>query len=244
MERVKTGINGLDELLNGGIPQGSQVFLCGGPGTGKSSLGMEYIYRGAKAGEPGVFFSLEEEPDQITRIASSVFTEWKDFKSLMDSKMITICGQESYVHLEKAASPDGGGSQYAFSRLSGSLTSMITNSKAKRVAIDSSSIIKLFFENDLQFRRTMLGLIKQLKRLNCTTLITAEVSTLERGTFAFEAEHFVADGVIMLYNLQQQEKRISALEILKMRGTSHSRALTPVKITADGINVYVGEKVY
>ena len=244
MERVKTGIAGLDELLNGGIPAGNQVFLCGGPGTGKSSMGMEFLYRGAKMGEPGLFFSLEEDPEQIVRVLSSVFTEWKDFKHLIDSKLLIVAGQESYVHLEKAVTPGGSGTLYAFSRMASSITGMINEYKVKRVTIDSSTILKMFFEQDLLFRRTIFGLLRQLKKLGCTTLITAEVPTLERGGFMFEPEHFVCDGLIMLYNLPQQEKRLSAIEVLKMRSTAHSRSLTPLKITPSGINVYVGEKVY
>jgi len=246
MDKVKTGISGLDEMLNGGVPAGNQVYVCGGPGTGKTSLGMEYLYRGAKMGEKGLFFSLEEDPEQITRVFSTVFSDWKDLKSMMDSKQIVIAGQESYIHLEKAVGGQGGGNTagYAFSRLTGAITGIITENKVKRVVIDSSNIIKLFFDNDMQFRRTMLALLKQLKKLGCTTFVTGEIQSLERGGIVFDAEHFLADGLIMLYNIQQQEKRLSAIEVVKMRSTAHSRSLTPLKITSNGLNVYVGEKVY
>ena len=245
MEKVKTGISGLDEMLNGGIPAGNQVFLCGGPGTGKSTLAMEYLYRGAKAGEKGLFFSLEEDPEQIVRVFSTVFSEWKDLKALIDSGQITIAGQESYVHLEKGAGAGTGTTQaYTFSRLTGSIIGLVSDNKVKRVVIDSSNIIKMFFDSDLVFRRTMLGLLRQLKKIGCTTLITGEIHSLGREGFTFDAEHFLADGLIMLYNIQQQEKRLSAIEVLKMRSTAHSRSLTPLKITSSGISVYVGEKVY
>lgn len=242
MERVKTGIVGLDEMLNGGIPERHQVFLCGGPGTGKTSLGLEYLYHGAKAGEKGLFLSLEEEPDAILRNVQATFTEWKDFPALIADRMIIIAGQEAYVHLEKEK--EGAGMQYAFSRVMGSVQGLVSENKVKRVTIDSATMIKMFFENGVEFRRTLMNLLRSLKRLGCTTMVTAEFPTLERGELRFESEHFVADGLIMLYNLQQQEKRLSALEVLKMRSTVHSKSLTPLKITSSGINVYVGEKVY
>ena len=244
MERVRIGIAGLDELLNGGIPKSSQVFLVGGPGTGKTMMGIEYLYRGAKNGETGLFFSLEEEPAWIIRNVESTFSEWKDFRGLVDSGKIQIAGHESYIHLEKAVAPGQGGAQYAFSKVLSSIQSLITNNGVTRVTIDSATVIKMFFESDLEFRRTLLNLLKSLKKLNCTTLITDEFPSLERGNLIFAAEHFVADGLLMLYNLQQQEKRLSAVEVLKMRSTAHSKALTPLKITSAGINVYVGEKVY
>jgi len=245
MERVKTGIAGLDEMLNGGIPTMHQVFVCGGPGTGKTTLGLEFLYRGAKAGQKGLFVSLEEDPDAILRNVQAVFTDWKDFPSIVADKKIIIAGQEAYVHLEKEAGAGKGlGMQYAFSRVMGSVQALVSENSVKRVTIDSASILKMFFESDIEFRRTLLGMLRNLKKLGCTTIVTAELPTLERGELRFEAEHFIADGVIMLYNLQQQEKRLSAIEVLKMRSTTHSKSLTPLKITSAGLNVYVGEKVY
>ena len=244
MEKVKTGISGLDELLNGGIPETSQIFVCGGPGTGKSTLGIEYLYRGAKEGEKGLFFSLEEEPASISKMVEVVFPEWKDFKQLVKDGKITITGSESYAHFEKPNLGTGQSAQYLFSKFISSIMGLVEENKAKRVVIDSSTIIKMFFGDGLEFRKTVMALLRNLKKAGCTTIVTSEIPTLDRGGFSFESEHFVGDGLIVLYNLQQQEKRLSAMEILKMRKTSHSRALTPLKITPGGIDVYVGEKVY
>jgi KaiC/GvpD/RAD55 family RecA-like ATPase len=245
MERIKTGISGLDELLNGGIPATSQVFVCGGPGTGKSTLGVEFLYRGAKMGEKGLFFTLEEDPESIIRMVDAVFPEWKDFKGMIDSGSVIVTGSDSYIHFEKAVAPGTGMStQYAFSRVLGAIQGLVTDNGIKRVVIDSSTILKMFFGEGLEFRRTLMALLRNLKKAGCTTIITAEITSLERGAFAFESEHFVADGLIMLYNLPQQEKRLSAIEVLKMRKTAHSRSLTPLKITPGGISIYVGEKVY
>lgn len=244
MERVKTGIVGLDEMLNGGIPAGHQVFLCGGPGTGKTTLGLEFLYRGAKMGERGLFLSLEEEPDSILRNVQAVCTEWKDFASLVSERKIVVAGQEAYIHLEKGTMGAGGGMQYAVSRVMSSLDALISENDIKRITIDSSTIIKMFFESGIEYRRTLMNMLKNMKKKGCTTLVTGEFPTLERGELHFENEHFVADGIIMLYNLQQQEKRLPAIEVVKMRSTVHSKSLTPIKITSGGISVYVGEKVY
>lgn len=245
MDRVKTGIVGLDELLNGGLPTVSQVFVCGGPGTGKSTLGLEYLYRGAKMGEKGLFFSLEEDPSSLAKMVDAVFPEWADFGRLVEDGKIAIVDAESHVHLDKAAAPGTGiNAQYAFSQISGAIQRLVDEQRATRVVLDSSTIMKMFFGEGLEFRRTLFALLRSLRKRGCTTLVNAEVPSLERGAFSFESEHFAGDGIIMLYNLQHQEKRVSALEIVKMRRTAHSRMLTPLKITPGGINVYVGEKVY
>lgn len=245
MKLIKTGIRGLDELLDGGIPENHQIFVCGGPGTGKTTLGIEFLYRGAKEGDKGVFVAMEEGPEYVMSTMQSVFTEWGDLKSFFDNKKIIMMGQESYVHLEKAVSPGTGATKrYVYANLLSDIIGAVEEHGAKRVVIDSSTVIKLFFPDPLQFRRSLLGTLRRLKKLGCTTIITSEFPTLERESLMFEAEHFVADGLIMLYNIRQQEKRLPALEILKMRGIRHSKALTPFKITPRGITVYVGEKVY
>jgi len=243
MDKVKTGIVGLDEMLEGGFPENHQIFLCGGPGTGKTTLALEYLYHGAKQGEKGLFFTLEEDPNAILQNAGTVFKEWDDLKELIDSKKIVISGQDDYPHLLNRKRT-GEGTQYAFSGLVAALKDQITNNGIKRVVIDSSTMIRLFFETDLEFRRTLYNLVTGIKKLGCTSLITAELPSLERAALTFDAEHFVADGLVMLYNLEQQEKRLFAIEVLKMRGTAHSKALTPFKITPAGVYVYVGEKVY
>ena len=83
-----------------------------------------------------------------------------------------------------------------------------------------------------------------LKTLECTTFIIAEAETGEKEKVKFGIEHYVADGIINLYNLDKGGNRVRALEIFKMRGTDHSRELVPFKVEPDGINVFVGEKVF
>jgi KaiC/GvpD/RAD55 family RecA-like ATPase len=242
MEKVKTNIKGLDVLLGGGIPLHHHVFICGGPGTGKTTISMEFLYRGALEGENGLYLSLEEDTESLIENIKAVFSKLNKFDQLIKDKKLMIITQESYMHVD---TPESGVSpMYTFSRLQEKIEQVIEDNKIKRVVIDSSAILRLFFEDDLEFRRTMLNLLKTLKNLNCTAIITAELPTVDRSLVKFAVEHFVADGVILLYMLEQQEKRISAMEVLKLRGAEHSKILTPFKITPNGVEVYVGEKVY
>ena len=228
MERVKTGIKGLDEMLNGGIPNHHHVVLCGGPGTGKTMLGFEFLYKGAKMGHKGVFISLEEDPKVMVENVKATFPKWKDIDELIKKGMIFVI------------KPD----RYDFSNFSDILQSYITHHNVKRAVIDSATILKLSFENELMFRKRLVDFLSFIRNLDCTVIMTAELSMPIRGKIKYTIEQFVADGVIILYNLERGEKRVRALEIIKMRGTDHSRDLVPMKFTPSGIEVYMGEKVY
>ena len=242
MDKVKTSIKGLDVLLGGGIPLHYNVFLCGGPGTGKTSLSMEFLYRGALVGDNGLFLSLEEDTDSLIDNATATFTKWAKFNQLIKEKKLTVLTQESYIHVDM---PETGVSPYyTFNKLHDKINEVIEDRKVKRVVIDSASILNLFFDNDLEYRRTLLNLLRDLKKKGCTAMLTAELQNVNRETVRFAVEHFVADGVILLYLLEQQERRISAIEVLKMRGSDHSKVLTPFKITPGGIEIFVGERVY
>lgn len=242
MEKIKTNIKGLDVLLGGGIPLHYNVFVCGGPGTGKTSLAMEFLYRGALEGNNGLFLSLEEDADSLIKNANATFTKWVKFNQLIKEKKLTILTQESYIHVDM---PETGVSPYyTFNKLHDKINEVIEERNVRMVVIDSASILSLFFEDELEYRRTLLNLLRDLKKKGCTAILTAELQNVSRETVRFSVEHFVADGVIVLYLLEQQERRVSAIEVLKMRGSNHSKVLTPFKITPNGIEVYVGERVY
>lgn len=228
MERVKTGISGLDEMLNGGIPLRRHVALFGGPGTGKTSFAFEYIYRGAKMGEVGVYITLEESPDNILENMESQFSGFVDLAELLSKKKIFVEEPEEFT-VDKVAEK---------------IEERITKNNAKRAVIDSSTMLRAMFSSDSEYRRTIVEFFNLLKTLDCTALIIAEAETSERSRMVYGIEHYVADGIINLYNLDRGSVRVRALEVLKMRGTDHSRELVPFKVTSDGIKVFVGEKVF
>lgn len=196
IERRKTGIKGLDDMLKGGLPDHNHVVVCGGPGTGKTLFGMEFLYNGAKAGEKGLFISLEELPEMIVNNTSAAFPEWKDLRKLVEEKKLII------------VKPD----QYDFANFSDILQAYITQHGVRRAVIDSATILKLSFEKDLEFRKRLVEFLSFVRKLDCTTLLTAEMSMPVRGMMRYTLEHFVADGVVVLYNLEKGERRIRALE--------------------------------
>jgi len=228
MDRVKTGIAGLDEMLNGGIPAGRHVALYGGPGSGKTSFCFEFLYQGAKMGENGLYISLEETPEDIQENMKSTFPLLADTPKLIESGKLEIIKPDK-LELEEVANL---------------LEDRITSNGIKRAAIDSATMIRLSFKNDSEYRQTLFEFLSLLRNLDVTTITTVEASTAKKEEMKFDIEHFVMDGIINLYNIDREDRRVRALEVFKMRGTDHSRELVPFKVTPSGIKIYVGEKVF
>ncbi len=228
MERIKTGIAGLDEMIKGGIPLGRHIALYGGPGCGKTSFCFEYLYRGAENGEPGLYISLEETPEDIIENMKSTFPLFTRTQEFIDNKLLEIVKPDK-LQLEEVANL---------------LEERLTNAGLKRAVIDSATMIRLSFGDVAEYRQTLFEFLSLLRNLDVTTITTVEASAARRDEMTYDIEHFVMDGIINLYNLDRGDHRVRALEVMKMRGTDHSRDLVPFKVTPQGIKVYVGEKVF
>lgn len=228
MDRVQTGIAGMDDMLNGGIPAGRHVALYGGPGAGKTSFCFEYLYRGAKLGEPGLYITLEETTEDIIENMKSTFPMLSDTTDLIANKSLEIVKPDK-LDLEDVANI---------------LEDRITSNGIKRAVIDSATMIRMSFATEIEYRQTLFEFLSLLRNLDVTSITTVEASTSKRDEMKYDIEHFVMDGIINLYNLDREDRRVRALEIFKMRGTDHSRDLVPFKVTPQGIKVYTGEKVF
>lgn len=218
----------MDEMLNGGIPSGRHVALYGGPGAGKTSFCFEYLYQGAKMGEAGLYISLEETADDILENMKSTFPLLTDAPAFVESKKLELVKPDK-LDLEDVANL---------------LEDRITTNNIKRAVIDSATMIRLSFKTEVEYRQTLFEFLSLLRNLDVTTITTVEATSARREEMKFDIEHFVMDGIINLYNLDREDRRVRALEIFKMRGTDHSRDLVPFKVTPSGIKVYVGEKVF
>ena len=227
-KRVSTGISGLDKMLKGGIPNMQSVLIAGGPGTGKTSVAMQFLYQGAKIGEKGLFISLEEKPERILDNCAAAFPGWEGFRDYVKKKAINI------VKIDK----------WTYEQFIDTITTYVSQFKTKRCVIDSLSVMELYFDKPHDYRKRLFDMMMFLSEVECTTLLTHEVPSGESAKMKYPIAQYVSDGVIALYKLEKQEKRVRALEIIKMRGTEHSTDLVPMAITSNGVKVYEGEKVY
>jgi len=238
MNLVKTGIDGLDAILYGGIPELNQVVVAGGPGAGKTLLSFEFLYKNAKMGNPGVFFALEETTNKVIENAKSAFSSFDDIDELIDKGLLTINSEDAASHLQQTE----GSTTYEFGRIISDIESIVSSAKATRVVIDSISLLDLLVSDPLTYRRSMLALVSNLRRMGVTSILTAELSSPERAKLEFRSEFFIFDGIVIMYQVGEEEKRKLAMEVIKMRGNNHSFVTTPYEITPKGFKVYAAEE--
>jgi len=231
--RVKTGIPGMDEILNGGIPERNVVLLSGGPGTGKSIFSYQYLWNGLRQGEPGVFVALEEHPVQVRINMSQFGWDVKPYEregsfAIVDAFTGGVgeaAKRERYV----VRDPEDVG------LLVDVLKEAIRDTGAKRVAVDSVST--LYLAKPVLARRTVMVLKRVLSGLGTTSILVSQVSVTERGFGGPGVEH-AADGIIRLDLDEINGELVRSLIVWKMRGTRHSMRRHPFEITDKGIIVY------
>ena len=232
IRRVESGIPGLDEILHGGIPYRNVVLLSGGPGTGKTIFGQQYLFHGLKRGEPGVLVALEEHPVQI-RINMAQFGwdvrpyEERGLFAIVDAFTGGIgeaAKRERYV----VRAPDD------FQALIDILRTAIREVHAERVVVDS--VTTLYITKPVLARSMVLQLKKVLSGMGCTSILISQVSVTERGFGGPGVEH-AADGIVRLDLDEIRGELRRSLIVWKMRGTAHSMKRHPFEITDKGIIV-------
>lgn len=227
LEKAQTGIKGLDEISGGGLPRGRTSIVCGGPGCGKTMLGMEFLIRGAEEfNEPGVLVAFEETPQEMQRnVASLGF----DLKKLIDRKKLFF----DYIYIEPSEIQETG--DYDLEGLFIRLQHAVDTVGAKRVCLDTLEALFSGFSNAGVLRAELRRLFRWLKERNLTTVVTAEKgeATLTRHGL----EEYVSDCVILLNHRIRDQISTRRLRIVKYRGTSHGADEYPFLIDNQGISV-------
>jgi len=233
VKRVKTGIPGMDEILNGGIPERNVVLLSGGPGTGKTIFGQQFLYHGLQNGEPGVLVALEEHPAQI-KVNMGQFG-W-DVRPYEEQGVFAIVdaftgGIGEYAKRERYVVRD----PTDVRMLVDVLRDAVRDLRAERVVIDS--VTSLYLTKPVVARSTVMQLKRVLSGLGCTSILVSQVSVTERGFGGPGVEH-AADGIIRLDLDEYDGELYRSLIVWKMRGTAHSMRRHPFEITDKGIVVH------
>ncbi len=219
MERIKSGIYGLDDIMNGGFPKGQVVLVSGTCGTGKTILGAQYIYQGLLHGENGVFLSFEEQPESIRE--SFMEFGW-DFERYERLKRFSFMKYDPY-HIEG---------------IFDILESTIREMNAERIVIDSISALGLHTKNTGELRSMIFNLSIILKKLKTTSILISEIIPGTEGISRYGVEEFVVDNVIVLYYERSGLTFSRSIHVWKMRNSPHSEKLHPYRITDKGITVY------
>ncbi len=227
LEKCPTGIRGLDDITQGGLPRGRPTLVCGGTGCGKTLLALEFIVRGIlEFGEPGVFMSFEETSEELAKnVASLGF----DLEALIRSKKLAM----DYVHVERSEIEMTG--EYDLEGLFIRLNSMIVETGAKRVGIDSLEALFAGLPSEGILRAELRRLFRWLKDQGVTTVITGEKGKNELTRHGLE--EYVSDCVIFLDHRVVSKVGTRLLRIVKYRGSSHGTNEYPTMIDEHGLSV-------
>jgi len=227
IEKAPTGIKGLDQISLGGLPKGRTTIVCGGPGCGKTMLGLEFLVRGAlQFDEPGVLMAFEETPQEMAQnVASLGF----DIEDLASRKKLYL----DYVYLEPSEIEETG--EYDLEGLFIRLQHAVDAVGAKRVMLDTLEALFSGFSNPGILRAEIRRLFRWLKERKLTTVVTAEKG---EGTLTrYGLEEYVSDCVIVLDHRIEEQISTRRMRIVKYRGTSHGADEYPFLIDDQGLSV-------
>lgn len=224
VELTKTGIDGLDEILNGGIVSHSTTLLSGPPGAGKSVLALQYIYNGVEQfDEPGIYLTFEEDEDDLRQAAESLgFDNWQHHVEAGDikiyDKQVLLRENDFNASLEL-------------------LLEELDNDDYQRLVLDSLSMFGLFFEEERERRTYLLKFLDILSENGLTTLMTTE----QEAAFPekdINMENFLTDGNIYLLQTPTETGVNRYVWVAKMRKKDIEMDLFPMEISHGGITVH------
>jgi circadian clock protein KaiC len=227
LEKCPSGIPGLDEITNGGLPRGRPTLVCGSAGCGKTLFGMEFLVKGAtEYGEPGVFMAFEETAEELTKNVRSLGFDLND---LAEQNLLAV----DYVQIERSEIEETG--EYDLEALFIRLGFAIDSIGARRVVIDTLEVLFSSLSDEGILRAELRRLFRWLKEKGVTAIITAE-----RGNGALTRhglEEYVSDCVILLDHRVTEQVSTRRLRIVKYRGSSHGSNEYPFLIHEGGVDV-------
>ncbi len=224
MDRVKIGISSLDKMLGGGFIKGTANLIEGAPGTGKTTLGMQFIYNGiVQNNEPGLIITFEEFPKQYYEDAQSFGWNFQELEKKGLLKIIMTSPEVSRLDLTSVG---------------GMIEGHIDQMGVKRVVVDSVSHFSRLTQDPIKLRSMEFDFINALKREGLTAVLTRESPVLLGESTDDSDIGFVVDSYLILRYVEIESAIRKALLVLKMRGSDHAKDIRQYEITATGIEVH------
>ena len=240
-EFVKTGIAGFDELLEKGIPKGSVTLVCGGPGSGKTIMGLQILYNATTKGEKCIYMTFEEnedklrqhmedfgwDPDKLENEGNLVIKRYDPFAITRSVEaLLEKAKGELMIDVAPVLFPEG--------------------FKPEWVVIDSvTAIASAFYGREETYRIYIEQLFRLLEQIGATSFLITESTQIPVKITESGVEEFLSDGVVILYNIKSGNVRESAIEVLKLRGASFQKKIVAMKIeSGKGMTVYPEQEVF
>jgi len=223
--RCVTGIDGLDNILGGGIPTSNIVLVTGPSGTGKTTLAMEFLARGAVHGEIGIMVTTQEGQEKLLSNIPRL-----DFLKEAMFKKGTITILELAEVLRSAGVSPTQMDEAAVDKLVGALGKVVSTAKVTRLVIDTVDTILTDVKDETLDAILLTRLSEVLYKEGCTAMLISSRGT--SGTLAA-----ISDGIVLLGNLDRKGDLLRTMQVVKMKGTSHSRARYVIDLTSYGVLV-------
>jgi circadian clock protein KaiC len=231
MAKIRTGVPGVDLITHGGIPSGRTTLVAGTSGSAKTVLAMQFLTAGAREGEPAVFVTLEERPEDLRLHARSLGFAVDELEA-----------GGSWRFVDASPAWPGGDAvvagDYDLGGLIARIEHAVQQTGARRVVVDSVGGLFAQVPSEDVVRRDLLRLALVFKDLGVTALLLSERDTEYGPTGRYGVEDFIADNVLILRNVLEGGERRRTIEVLKLRGTSHQRGEYPFSVV-DGEGIFV-----
>ncbi|MFW9979948.1 MAG: RAD55 family ATPase [Candidatus Thorarchaeota archaeon] len=241
-ERISSGIEGLDQLLNGGYIKGRSMLIAGGPGTGKSIITWHFIFDAIKKGQKAVLLSLDESSDII--IEDMKAFGWNPDAAIAEKKLAILSGtlrlvptESGYDYLIAFEHPLFREKPFTVPRLADLVKQKAEETQATHIVVDGLGPLLEFAGNRFEVRQMVYGFMRELVLQNTTVLLTHELRSLS-GAQNDEMPYFICDGVIKLDTIYATGDYIRTLRVIKLRGANHVMKPVMFRIQNDGIEVF------
>ncbi len=238
IEHIRTGIPGVDEILDGkGIPRGYVAFISGAPGSGKTTFAIQYLYNGATSfDEPGIYVSLDENPQFIINNMRSFGL---DLKGLIDDERILMLDLSPIRRTNRQVKAKR---EFSLEKVIDKIKRSISKIDAKRIAIDPLTMLTIEYPRSSERIFAVMDLLQSLVDTGCTTILNSELrtSSVDRE---YQLEEYLAQGIFLLCTVAKPGGLIRVFQVEKMRGVKHDTQPHPYLITDKGIEVYYRENV-
>jgi KaiC domain protein len=231
IERIQIGIEGLDEMILGGVPRRSLMAAIGSAGTGKTTFALQFVHRALVEDRRAVYITLEESRERIVNTADE--KGWEFSKHLAEDRLAII----DLDPIEMANS---------LSSIRNELPRLVDEFGADRLALDSVSLLEMMYDSSAERRSEVFDFARSLKRAGVTIMVTSEASEGDAYTSRYGLVEYLADAVFVLQYVRPSDFRETrlAVEIQKIRDANHSRETKPYEITNDGISVYQQANIF
>ncbi len=228
--RVSSGVDGFDQLIDGGFPSNRLYVLSGPPGSGKTTFSAQFMAEGAAAGETSLYVSMHETRDGIMAdMADFNF----GFREAIESDSITFLDALS---AEGRRFFGGPGEKMDRTNVTNRLAGFINSREIDRVVIDSTMLLRYLFDDS---DTTLMRFLTAIKRTSATTLLISEMT----DPSAYADEHFLAHGVVFFHNYLEDDGMRRGIQVIKMRGTDTNTEIHTLSFSNTGLTVAAGKPV-